>query len=110
MFTTQSPNDEPKGYNPATCREDSSDLTQHRRLDLHAGYGFGADGDRFTATPELGLGLSDTGREYRLGWRLTLAEAGPTAFEFVLDATRREHDNAAAAPQHTLGLRMTSGW
>ena len=38
-----------------------------RRLDARLGYGLGVFDDRWTATPELGLGLSDTDRELRLG-------------------------------------------
>ena len=41
--------------------------------EVKLGYGFSAFADRFTATPELGLGLSDSERDYRLGWRLELA-------------------------------------
>ena len=40
---------------------------ESRRLELKLGYGVAAFGGRFTATPELGLGLADTGREVRLG-------------------------------------------
>ena len=50
------------------------------RLDAELGYGlpvFGA----FTGTPYAGLGLSDRGRDYRLGWRLA---PGGTALDFEL--------------------------
>ena len=43
--------------------------TEEARL----GYGLGVFEGRYTATPELGLGLSDTDREVRLGWRLAWA-------------------------------------
>ena len=84
---------------------------QSRRLDIRAGYGFAAFGDRFTATPELRLALEPERREYRLGWRLVLAGRGPSAFEIGLEGTRHEHaDHTAAPPQHTLGLRITARW
>ena len=73
------------------------------------GYGFAAFGDRFTATPELGLGLSQGHREYSLGWRLGLAQTGPTALELRLEATRREHVNDNA-PEHGIGFRVTARW
>ena len=38
--------------------------------------GLGPFGDRFTGTPNLGFGLSDTAREYRIGWRLASEGAG----------------------------------
>ena len=42
----------------------------------------------------LGLGLADGGtRDWRLGWRLTPAVPGDSAFEVNLDATRREAAN-----------------
>ena len=40
---------------------------------VRSGYGLGVFEGRYTATPELGLGLSDTDREVRLGWRLAWA-------------------------------------
>ena len=43
-------------------------------------------------------------REYRLGWRLALADGSPTAFEIGLEGTRR---GFARPPEHALGLRMT---
>ena len=42
----------------------------------------------FAGTPHVGLGLSDTAREVRLGWRLS--PAGGADFELSLDAIRRE--------------------
>ena len=51
-------------------------------------------------TPELGLGFYDSGRDYRLGWRLSQPDAGePFAFSF--DMTRRESaNNNGNPPQH----------
>ena len=43
---------------------------ESRRLEAKFGYGFAAFGDRFTWTPEVGIGLSDTGRDFGVGWRL----------------------------------------
>ena len=90
----------------------TDDALDRRRLELRAGYGFGALGDRFTATPEAGLALEPERREYRLGWRLALATAtaGPAAFELALEGTRREHTNASTDPEYGLGLRMTGRW
>ena len=84
----------------------TDDGLDSRRLDLRAGYGFGADGSRFIATPEAGVALEPDGREYRVGWRFALAEAGPTAFEIALEGTRREHATGAAPPQHALGVKV----
>ena len=87
-------------------------LLSRRRLELRFGYGFGAFGDAFTSTPELGFGLSEAARDYRLGWRLSRA-AGAGSLDLSLEATRREaaNDNGAgygagAKPEHAVGLRF----
>ena len=80
-----------------------------RRLELTAGYGIAMFGGRFTGTPELGLGLSDTGRDYRLGWRLGLGSGGAMSFELGIEATRRESANDDAA-EHAVGVRVAASW
>ena len=65
-------------------------------------------GGGFTGTPNLGIGFSDTSRDYRLGWRLTSARKGGPDFTLGLDATRREAANAEA--EHALMLRGTIRW
>ena len=80
-----------------------------RRLDAELGYGLALFGDRFTGTPNLGVALSDSGRDYRLGWRLTSAVRGDPGFEVNLDATRKESANDNA-PEHGLMLRGAIRW
>ena len=79
------------------------------RFDAEAGYGMALLGDRFTGTPNVGFGLSETAREYRMGWRLTSAVRGDPGFEISLDATRREavNDNEA---EHGVMLRSLIKW
>ena len=84
----------------------NDDGFESRRLEVKLSYGSGAFGDRFTATPELGLGLSDTGRDYRLGWRLGLVRSGPSSFELGLEATRKEPANDDATPEHGVRLEL----
>jgi len=88
----------------------TDDPLQRRRLDVRAGYGLGAAGGRFTATPEVGLAMEPERREYRLGWRLAVADDGPASFEIALEGTRSEHVNHAAAPEHAIGIRVTARW
>ena len=83
----------------------ADDGMKSRRLELKLGYGVGAFGGRFTVTPELGFALSDTGRDYRLGWRLGLARSGPSSFGFGIEATRTEPANDAA-PEHAIRLEL----
>ena len=78
------------------------------RLEAELGYGLPTFGGGFTGTPNIGIGLSDTARDYRLGWRLTPARKGAPGFEIGLDATRREATNADAV--HGLMLRGTVRW
>ena len=92
---------------------DGGDL-KSRRLELKLGYGLSAFGDRFTWTPEAGFGLSDTGRDYSLGWRLVRrSSAGDIgSLELAVEATRRESDNpdSGTGAEHTVGLRLTARW
>ena len=95
------------------ANDNGDDGLQRRRLEVRLGYGLSAFGDRFTATPELGFGLSDTGRDYSLGWRLGLAQSGANALELKLEATRREFADDPAddrAPEHGIGVRLTARW
>ncbi len=93
------------------------DPLANRRLEVRFGYGFAAFGDRFTATPEIGFGMSSHHREYSLGWRLGLARGGPTALELRLEASRREAANgpgsgsgASTDPEHMAAFRLTANW
>ena len=89
--------------------EGNRDL-KSRRLELKLGYGFSAFGDRFTWTPEAGVGLSDTGRDYSLGWRLVRGGSGSDggSLELSFEARRRESANDNADPEHAVGLRLTA--
>ena len=89
------------------------DDLKNRRQELKFGYGFAAFGDRFTWMPETGVGLSDTGRDYSLGWRLLRGGAGAPdggAFELSFEARRHENDNDDTRPEHEVGLRLTARW
>ena len=78
------------------------------RLTGTLGYGLRAFGGGFTGTPNIGFGLSETGRDWRLGWRLTPARPGASGFEVTLDATRRE--SARADAEHGMSLRSHFRW
>ena len=56
-----------------------------------------------------GLSLAVTGRDWRLGWRLTSAVPGDPGFEVNLDATRSEAANDTA-PVHGIMLRGAIRW
>ena len=82
----------------------------NHRLDLRLGYGFSAIGDRFTSTPELGLGLSNGRREMSLGWRLNMDRRGASSLELRLEATRRESANDNAEAENGIGFRLIARW
>ena len=88
---------------------EANDDSDARRLELTAGYGIAIAGGRFTGTPKFGVGLSDTGRDYRLGWQLELGSSDGTSFDLGLEATRRENANDNEAG-HTVGLRVGATW
>ena len=92
---------------PASARKKTRGGSR-RHLEARLGYGLGVFEDRWTATPEFGLGLSDTGREVRLGWRLTEQVAAGLAFDLGVEGTRRENSDGAASPAH--GLKLGLGW
>ena len=90
------------------ANDDGGTTASTGRLEAELGYGIAMFGGGFTGTPHLGVGLSETGRDYRLGWRLTSARRGDAGFEIGLDATRREAANADA--EHGLMLRGAIRW
>ncbi|MDE0204246.1 MAG: hypothetical protein OXK73_17645, partial [Rhodospirillaceae bacterium] len=81
-----------------------------QRLQGELGYGMSLLGDRFTGTPNLGVGLSDGARDWRIGWRLTSAVRGDPGFEVNLDATRREAVNDNEPAEHGVMLRGAIRW
>ena len=89
-----------------------NDDLKSRRLELKLGYGFSAFGDRFTMTPEVGAGFSDTGRDYSLGWRLVRRSSGGDvgSLELAVEATRRESANDNGQAEHAFGARLTARW
>ena len=88
-------------------------ISQRSRFEPSAtlGYGIPVFGGRFTGTPKIGLGLSDTDRELKLGWRLGLARReGNVSMDLELEATRRESANDDREPEQAVGLRFTMRW
>ena len=73
------------------------------------GYGFSVFGDRFTWTPEIGIGLSDTVRDYGVGWRLSGSGGyGGGSLDLSFKARRRESANDGTAPEHAVGFLLNA--
>ena len=81
-----------------------------RRLEAKFGYGFATFGGRFIGAPEIGLGRSEAGRDYSLGWRLTRTGSGPGSLELSVETTRRESANDDVVPEDAIGFRLTARW
>ena len=75
------------------------------RLDAELGYGLPV-GSRFVGTPRIGVGTSEMGRDYRLGYGL--GRAG-TTFELGVDAQRRERP-LQGGTDHAALARATMAW
>ena len=88
---------------------ENGEEAQRRRLEARLGCGFAAFGDRFTATPEIAVGLSDDGRDYSLGWRLAHGRGSDGgALELALELLRSEASgDRRTPPEHVVGLRAT---
>ena len=82
--------------------------THGGELIAEAAYGFPILGGRFTGSPWAGAGLLENGRDYRLGYRITLARPSGPDMALGIEAARREHH--AAEPEHTLALRLGTRW
>ena len=98
------------GAQDAHALAPDGDFEAARGLRAEMGYGMALSGDRFTATPNLGFGLSDGGaRDWRIGWRLSPAIERAPGFEVSLDATRSEPANGGDA-RHGVTLGAGFRW
>ena len=89
---------------------DYGDL-RNRRLEARFGYGFPAWGGRFASVPEIGLGLSGTGREYILGWRLADdGSLGSGRLQLSTEARRIETAVGSGPAEHRIGARLSARW
>ena len=80
------------------------------RLEAELGYGLPVFGGAFTGTPHVGIALADTGRDYRLGWRLTAARRDALGFALDLEGTRSESAGGDESPEHAVMLRGSLRW
>ena len=89
---------------------DHGDL-RNSRLEARFGYGFPAWGGRFASVSEIGLGLTGTGREYILGWRLADdVSRGSGRFQLSTEARRIETAVGSGPAEHRIGARLSARW
>ena len=77
-------------------------------LEAELGYGMPVGG-RLVGMPSFGIGASGHGRDYRLGYGLTVAQGGAMHFELGIDANRRESPSQGTAEHGVLGW-LTARW
>ena len=78
------------------------------RLQAELGYGMPVGG-RLVGTPSFGIGASEHGRDFRLGYGLTVAQGGAMSFDFGVYANRRESPIQGTA-EHGVQGRLMARW
>ena len=78
------------------------------RLAAEVGYGLPVS-RRFVGTPTFGVGTSESGRDYRLGYRLGALGGAGTTVELGVEAQRRERSRQAGT-DHGARARATLRW
>ena len=81
-----------------------------RRLEAKFGYGLAVWGGRYTATPEIGIGLSDGTRESSLGWRLAGPRRGNLGLDIGIEVSRLQPTGEHRTPEHRVGFNITARW
>ena len=76
---------------------------------VNAEVGYGLPAGRFVGTPSVGLGTSQYGRDYRLGYRLGLLERGGLDFGLDVSGTRRE-STMTPVPDHQVVTSARVTW
>ena len=80
------------------------------RWNAEVAYGLSAWDGRFTGSPYIGLGITDSTQEYNLGWRLQPVYTTDQALNFTLDvqATHRQTDDHE--PTQFVGVEAGVRW
>ena len=87
---------------------DDGDVLDRRRLEANLGYGFAVFRDRYTTIPEIGLGLSESDREVKLGLRLMRAARGELAFDVGVEGRRLDRLDGSEGPEYEIAIDL--GW
>ena len=83
----------------------NGDGPKRRRLEARLGYGIALFGGSWTGVPEVGLGLTETGREYIHAWRVLEARDAGLVFGLDVEGVRNERLDGDAAPGHRVRAR-----
>ena len=85
------------------------DASRGGRLSAQAAYGLPILAGRYTGTPWLGAGVLESGRDYRVGYRIRSARPSKADVRVGIEGGRRERDGDAAA-EHAVNLRFAMRW
>ena len=88
----------------------SSSTSDRGQLTAEAAYGFPILGGRFTGAPWVGAGLLESGRDYRVGYRISPVGQFGSHMQIGIEGMRRENDYGDAVAEHAIGLRFALGW
>ena len=99
------------GVDALLARDTLSGLSPYDgSLTAEAAYGFPILGGRFTGAPWAGAGMLGSGRDYRVGYRVSTAWQSGSAMQLGIEGVRRENNVRDAETEHAIGLRLTLGW
>ena len=88
----------------------TSDTAQGGQLSAEAAYGFPILGGRFTGAPWVGAGVLESGRDYRVGYRISRTGLSGSGMQAGIEGLRRENGGSDAEAEHAIGLRLGLGW
>ena len=79
------------------------------RLEAELGYALPV-GHGLMGTPRFGVGASERGRDYRLGYSLAALERGTRSFELGVDVQRRETPSPRGGANHGVRGLIRARW
>ena len=88
----------------------SSNASHGGQLTAEAAYGFPILGGRFTGAPWAGVGMLGSGRDYRVGYRISPGRQFGSHMQIGIEGVRRENDDAGAETEHAIGLQLGMRW
>ena len=83
-------------------------LESGNRMNAEVGYALPV-GSGLVGTQRLGVTTSEFGRDYRVGYNLTVLRGGPMNFHFGVDGRRRQ-DLFRQEPDHSVAVRLNMTW
>ena len=99
------------GVDALLARDTLSGLSPYDgSLTAEAAYGFPILGGRFTGAPWAGAGMLGSGRDYRVGYRVSTAWQSGSAMQLGIEGVRRENNVRDAETEHAIGLRLALDW